>query len=44
MTCDYVATLKGHTNYVNSVCYINDSEFVVSGSSDNTIKIWNYLT
>ncbi|KZC09181.1 Phospholipase A-2-activating protein [Dufourea novaeangliae] len=44
---DYVhaATLKGHTNFVSSVCVINPSErnptgFIVTGSNDKVIRVY----
>ncbi|XP_076180286.1 phospholipase A2 activator protein isoform X2 [Ptiloglossa arizonensis] len=44
---DYVhaATLKGHSNFVSSVCIINPSEknptgFIITGSNDKTICIY----
>ena len=36
-------TLKGHTSCVNCLVYIDDNR-LVSGSSDNTIKIWDMPT
>ncbi|RUS29803.1 kinase-like domain-containing protein [Jimgerdemannia flammicorona] len=38
-------TLKGHENNVNSVVWHHGSQpFIISGSYDKTIKIWNYET
>jgi hypothetical protein len=34
-------TLEGHTDRVNSVAYSPDGSRIVSGSKDNTIKIWD---
>ena len=34
-------TLRGHTNNVQSVIVSPDSNYVISGSLDKTIKIWN---
>ena len=31
--------LEGHTCYVNSVAVTSDNKYIVSGSSDNTIRI-----
>ena len=33
-------TLKGHSSFVNSVAFSPDGTKIISGSSDNTIKIW----
>ena len=38
-TC--ISTLKGHSSYVNSVAFNHDNTKIVSGSSDNSIKIWD---
>jgi WD40 repeat protein len=35
---------KGHTDSVNSVAISPDGKFIVSGSSDDTIKIWDFKT
>lgn len=32
--------LKGHTSFVNVVTFSPDSKVLVSGSSDNTFKVW----
>jgi WD40 repeat protein len=34
-------TLKGHTDHVRSVAFSSDGKRIVSGSRDNTIKIWD---
>ena len=33
-------SLSGHTDVVRSVCISNDDTTIVSGSDDNTIRIW----
>ncbi len=33
--------LVGHTNYVNAVAYSPDGSNIVSGSWDDTLKIWD---
>jgi WD40 repeat protein len=38
------ATLKGHTNWVNSVAHSPDGRTLASGSNDATIKLWGVLT
>ena len=35
-------TLRGHSNWVNSVAWNGDT--LASGSSDNTVKLWNVQT
>jgi WD40 repeat protein len=39
-----VHTLHGHTDDVNSVAYSPDGTHIVSGSEDNTIRVWNAIT
>ncbi len=34
-------TWDGHTEGVNSVAISSDGSLVVSGSSDNTVRLWN---
>ena len=34
-------TLKGHTDMVNSVAFSPDGRRIVSGSRDNTLKVWD---
>lgn len=34
------AVLRGHTREVNSVAFSPDGETIVSGSGDNTIRLW----
>lgn len=35
------ATLKGHEDTVHSIDFSDDSSTLVSGSNDNTIRLWN---
>ncbi|KAJ3100215.1 hypothetical protein HK100_004741, partial [Physocladia obscura] len=37
-------TLEGHKDYVNSIAISLDGKFIASGSSDNTVKIWDIQT
>jgi WD domain, G-beta repeat len=39
-----VATLKGHAHFVNAVTISPDSRLIISGSSDQKIKVWNAAT
>jgi len=34
-------TLTGHSNWVRSVAYSPDGKHIVSGSWDNTVKVWD---
>ncbi len=34
-------TLKGHTDSVYSVCFSPDGKRILSGSADNTVKVWD---
>ncbi|KAJ3115053.1 hypothetical protein HK098_007077, partial [Nowakowskiella sp. JEL0407] len=39
-----LCTCEGHTAKVNAVAISNDGDRIVSGSGDNTVKIWNANT
>ena len=39
-----IHTFKGHTNSANTVIHIPDTKYIISGSSDKTLRIWNYET
>src|SRR5687768_928977 len=41
---DVVRTLKGHDDGVYSVAFSPDGKFLVTGSFDNTIKLWETAT
>ena len=41
MVHEQKCTLTGHSNYVTSVAYSPDGKHIVSGSRDNTVKIWD---
>ena len=36
--------LRGHTEVVNSVCFDSTGRRLASGSTDETVKIWDALT
>jgi WD40 repeat protein len=37
-------TLKGHSDIVNSVSFSPDGKRIVSGSDDDTLKVWDAQT
>ena len=41
LTFQETLTLKGHSGYVYSVNFSPDGKRIVSGSSDNTLKVWD---
>ncbi|OCL95758.1 caspase family protein [Aliarcobacter thereius] len=38
---DFYKTLNGHSNSVYSVVISSDNRYIVSGSRDNTVKLWD---
>jgi len=40
----YLKTLEGHSESVSSVAITLDGKYIVSGSSDKTIKVWDLTT
>lgn len=38
----YFQTLNGHQDEINAICWSPDSNYIASGSCDNTIKIWSW--
>ena len=38
---EYGLFLEGHTSSVFSVAITSDNKYIVSGGSDNTVRIWN---
>jgi len=44
-TYELIASLEGHTDYVQSVAFsTNGPPLIASGSGDNTIKVWDGTT
>ena len=41
-TYEYLFSLKGHKNSVNTISFSPDGKNLVSGASDNMVKIWDY--
>jgi len=39
-----VRTLTGHTNSVYAIAFSVDGKYLVSGSADSTIKVWDWQT
>ncbi|MCL2115052.1 MAG: DUF4062 domain-containing protein [Methanobrevibacter sp.] len=37
-------TLTGHTSGVDSVCFSHDDRYVVSGSDDKSVRVWDWQT
>jgi WD40 repeat protein len=38
---EYLESLTGHDSYVTSLIISNDKKYIISGSEDKTIKVWN---
>eukprot|EP00727_Mastigamoeba_balamuthi_P002308 m51a1_g12074 hypothetical protein (850) ;mRNA; f:174-5703 len=36
-----IKVFRGHTSFVNDVCYAQSGAWVISGSSDGTVRIWD---
>lgn len=43
-TCDDATSFKGHTNCVQAVALSKDRRMVLSGSLDNTVRVWDPKT
>ncbi|MBD2168091.1 PQQ-binding-like beta-propeller repeat protein [Calothrix membranacea FACHB-236] len=39
-----IRTLTGHSSFVNAIALTPDGQRVISGSSDNSLKVWNLQT
>ena len=44
ITGSQTAVLSGHTNIVQSLAFSSDGTFLVSGSDDHTLKLWDVQT
>ena len=42
-TGDHVKTLRGHTHFILSLLITPDSKFAITGSKDNTLRVWDAL-
>ena len=42
--CDGNCTLTGHSDWVHAVAVTPDSKYVISGSSDSRLKVWDLQT
>ncbi|KAF9472462.1 hypothetical protein BDN70DRAFT_774454, partial [Pholiota conissans] len=40
-TGEELKVLEGHSNYVTSVAFSSDSKQIVSGSNDQTVRVWD---
>ncbi|MBW6491596.1 MAG: protein kinase [Lentimicrobium sp.] len=39
-----IKTFKGHTEYINSLAFSSDGEYVLSGSQDKSVRLWKVST
>ena len=39
-TKECVATLEGHTHFVNAVCCLGEGSRIASGGEDRTVRVW----
>jgi WD40 repeat protein len=44
MTGETLRTLEGHTNGITAVAVLADDRHALSGSSDNTLRLWDLVT
>lgn len=39
-----IKTFKGHTSGINSICFLRNTQYLVSGADDLTVKVWDFQT
>jgi WD domain, G-beta repeat. len=39
----YEGVFEGHTSAVNAILVTKDKKFVITGSDDHTVRIWNLI-
>ena len=42
LRCNYGLFIQGHTSIITTVVVSTDSKFIISGSNDHTVRIWNF--
>jgi hypothetical protein len=43
-TWNYLSSLKGHSDWVRSVAFSSDGKTLISGSNDETVRLWDLET
>ncbi|MEQ8172526.1 MAG: WD40 repeat domain-containing protein [Candidatus Eremiobacterota bacterium] len=41
VTWEKIKSFKAHSEYVSTVCYSTDSKYLLTGSYDHTVKLWD---
>ncbi|MEQ8190052.1 MAG: WD40 repeat domain-containing protein [Candidatus Eremiobacterota bacterium] len=41
VTWEHIKSLNAHSEYVSTVCYSSDSKYLLTGSYDRTVKLWD---
>jgi hypothetical protein len=41
VTWEKIKSFKAHSEYVSTVCYSSDSKYLLTGSYDHTVKLWD---
>ena len=44
MPSSSIAILKGHSDWIYSLCYLQSQQFLISGGKDGNLKIWDMRT